>query len=199
MNTTQTDNPAYPDRPQISCPYEAKKLATYTSLADLRNYTNNLSPDGGTYHDIGLLWGARLASPQGIFSSNVNEAPTNNSYVGRHIVFMTDGVLDPGESYYSAYGVERHDGRITGMNTSTSWSAIDDAQTTRHTQRYKELCKAIKAKGIRLWVVAFNTALTDDMTACASPNSSYTANDSAALNDAFGAIAEEIADLRLTD
>ena len=31
----------------------------------------------------------------------------------------------------------------------------------------KELCKAIKAKGIRLWVVAFNTTLTTDMTECA--------------------------------
>lgn len=184
---------------QTSCPYQAKLYAEYGTLSAFRTYTNNLAPDGGTYHDIGLLWGARVSSPQGIFSSNVNAAPTNNSFVGRHIVFMTDGQLDPGDTYYQAYGVERHDGRITGMQTSNSSSAITGEQRTRLTRRYKELCKAIKAKGIRLWVVAFNTALTTDMTECASPNSSFTANNSGALNNAFGKIAEEIADLRLVD
>ena len=194
---TATSTYGYPS--QTSCPHESKLLATYPDLASFQAYTNSLSPDGGTYHDIGLLWGARLSSPQGIFASTVTAAPTNNSYVGRHIVFMTDGQLDPGDSYYNAYGVERHGGRITGMGTSTDGVAIRAAQQARHTTRYKELCKAIKAKGIRLWVVAFNTTLTTDMTECASPSSSYTASDSAALNDAFGAIAEEIADLRLTD
>ncbi len=185
--------------PQVSCPYKAKLLTEYASLSDFRSYTNNLSPDGGTYHDIGLLWGARLSSEQGIFSSNVLLEPTNNQYVGRHIVFMTDGQLSAGNNYYNAYGIERHDGRITGMNTSTDGNAIENAQTARHTTRYKELCKAIKAKGIRLWVVAFNTTLTTDMTNCASPNSSFTASNSDGLNTAFQAIAEQIADLRLTD
>ena len=112
---------------------------------------------------------------------------------------MTDGQLSAGNNYYNAYGIERHDGRITGMNTSTDGNAIENAQTARHTTRYKELCKAIKAKGIRLWVVAFNTTLTTDMTNCASPNSSFTASNSDGLNTAFQAIAEQIADLRLTD
>ncbi len=185
--------------PQTSCPYKSKLLAEYANLSNFQSYTTNLAPDGGTYHDIGLLWGARLSSEDGIFSSNVLQAPTNNQYVGRHIVFMTDGQLDPGNNYYNAYGIERHDGRITGMNTSTDGSAIEATQLTRYTTRYKELCKAIKAKGIRLWVVAFNTTLTTDMTNCASPNSSFTASNSAGLNTAFQKIAEQIADLRLTD
>ena len=195
-NTTTADSGR---KSSSSCPYEARLHSEYGSLAALRTYTNNLSPFGGTYHDIGLLWGARVSSPQGIFSSTVNAAPSNNSYVGRHIVFMTDGELGPGSNYYQAYGVEQHDGRITGMQTSNNTGAIVAEQRTRLTRRYKELCKAIKAKGIRLWVVAFNTTLTTDMTECASPNSSYTANNSGALNDAFGKIAEEIADLRLVD
>ena len=103
------------------------------------------------------------------------------------------------KNYYQAYGVEQHDGRITGMQTSNNTGAIVAEQRTRLTRRYKELCKAIKAKGIRLWVVAFNTTLTTDMTNCASPNSSFTASNSAGLNTAFQKIAEQIADLRLTD
>lgn len=195
-NTTETGSGS---SPQVSCPYQAKLLAEYASLNDFKAYNTNLVPDGGTYHDIGLLWAARLSSEDGIFASNVTAAPTNSGYVSRHIIFMTDGQLDPGDSYYNAYGIERHDGRITGMSTSTDGNAIVTAQRTRLTNRYKQLCKAIKAKGIRLWVVAFNTALTTDMTTCASPNSSYTADNSASLNTAFQQIAEQVADLRLTD
>ena len=195
-NTTESSSGS---SPQDSCPYQSKLLAEYSTLSSFQAYTTNLAPDGGTYHDIGLLWGARLSSEEGIFSSNVLQAPTNSQYVGRHIVFMTDGQLDPGNNYYNAYGIERHDGRITGLSNSTDGNAIEAAQLTRYTTRYKELCKAIKAKGIRLWVVAFNTTLTTDMSTCASPNSSFTANNSAGLNTAFQSIAEQIADLRLTD
>jgi len=196
LNTTETSSGS---SPQTSCPYEARLLAEYSTLKTFQDYNKNLVPDGGTYHDIGLLWGARLSSENGIFASNVAAPALNSGYVSRHIIFMTDGQLDPGDTYYNAYGIERHDGRITGMSTSTNQNSIIAEQRTRHTNRYKQLCKAIKAKGIRLWVVAFNTTLTSEMTDCASPNSSFTADNAASLNEAFQDIAEQVADLRLTD
>jgi len=47
-------------------------------------------------------------------------------------------------------------------------------------------------------VVAFGTALSQNLIDCASPGRAYQANDAAALNSAFEEIAQKIAALRLT-
>lgn len=184
--------------PQTACPSEAALLAEYSTVGDIRTYTNGLTPTGGTYHDIGLIWGARLASPDGLFQTNVTETPANLGFVGRNLIFMTDGDLRPNAGLVSAYGLERHDGRVTGNTTGASDADYDAALTARHTTRYRQMCEAIKAKGIRLWVVAFNTTLTADLTNCASTDSAFTADNAATLNAAFSSIAEQIAELRLT-
>ncbi|APG63704.1 hypothetical protein LPB140_07950 [Sphingorhabdus lutea] len=173
---------------QTACPQKAQLLSTMSTSA-FNTYADSLYSDGGTYHDIGAIWGARLASPDGIFATNVNEAAGNGGYVSRHLIFMTDGQLDTGATYYSAYGVERHDGRVTNDVNN---------QTERHISRFRAVCDAIKAKGIRLWVIAFATSLNSDMTACASPDSAFVSSDSATLNATFVQIAQSIADLRLS-
>ncbi|MEM1131640.1 MAG: pilus assembly protein TadG-related protein [Pseudomonadota bacterium] len=183
--------------PQVACPARSASLTEYATLSNFQDYHATLIPDGGTYHDIGLLWGARVSSAEGIFASTVNEEPSNGGFVGRHIVWMSDGDLGVSDSAYTAYGIERHDGRITG--NPNGGSGTFGAQLGNVETRYTELCKAIKAKGIRLWVVAFNTALTTELTTCASPNSSFVANNSTELSQRFATIAEQIAELRLTE
>lgn len=182
---------------QTACPGGAATLTEYASLSNFQDYQSVLQPDGGTYHDIGLLWGARLSSPEGIFGTLVSEEPTNGGFVGRHLVWMSDGDLGVSENAYTAYGVEKHDGNITG--NANGGAGTFGNQETNVRRRYRQLCTAIKAKGIRLWVVAFNTSLTSDLTECASSNSSFVANNAAELADRFAEIAEQIADLRLTD
>ena len=165
-------------------------LQTYPNKSDFTAYLNTLNPDGGTYHDIGMIWGARLSSPDGIFAANVGLNPGSSSIVSRHIVFMTDGQLDPGITYYSAYGLEYWDRRITNDGSSN--------QAQRHRDRFLAACNAAKAKGIRVWVIAFATTLDTSMTDCASPNSSYLSLNANDLNNAFVSIAQSISDLRLT-
>lgn len=70
--------------------------------------------------------------------------------------------------------------------------------TARHTSRFLTLCQAVKAKGIRLWVIAFSTGLTNDLSNCASDNSAFTANDADELNHAFQEIAKQVGELRVT-
>ena len=176
---------------QTACPQPARLLGEMTKSA-FTTYANALSPTGGTYHDIGAIWGARLSSPDGIFASNVNQAAPNNGFVSRHVIFMTDGILDPGPIYYSAYGVDYHDRRVSDNGS-------DSQLVARHTSRFKAVCAAIRAKGIRLWVVAFATDLSDDLKACASPNSAFVSTNAAQLNQNFAEIAASIADLRLTE
>jgi len=171
------------------CPAAATTLATMTQTA-FNSYIDGLVSNGDTHHDFGMLWGARLSSPNGIFSSIVNAAPTNRQSTSRHLILETDG--EPNSAYFiqQMYGIEYHDRRITD-DGSTS----DDA---RHIQRFRAICDAVKANGIRIWVIATATALTADLTYCASPNSSYTAGSSSDLNTAFQSIAKQIGELRIS-
>lgn len=173
-----------------ACPSKARLLSTMTRT-DVQNYVNGLVAVGGTYHDVGLLWGARLASPQGIFQSTVNANPGNPGSVSRHMVFMTDGQLTSYDFVASMYGVEMYDQRVTGGSTNPT-------QLERQRRRYLAICEAVKSKGIRLWVIAFGTDLSADMQTCASSGSSFTAANSSQLNSAFQNIAKQISELRLT-
>lgn len=174
-----------------ACPSKASLLATMTR-DQVQTYVNNLVAVGGTYHDVGLLWGARLASPQGIFQSTVNANPGNPGSVSRHMIFMTDGQLTSYDFVASMYGVEMYDRRVTGGSN-------DPTQLERQRRRYLAICEAVKSKGIRLWVIAFGTELSTDMQTCASSGSSFTAANSSQLNSAFDNIAKQISELRLTN
>ena len=173
------------------CPHQAQTFAEMDQDA-FNNYVNSMSPVGSTYHDIGLLWGARLSSPTGIFADNVNETPDNGGSVSRHLILMTDGELEPSLTVNSAYGIEELDRRITGDGATDQYD--------RHRERYLAICEAIKARGIRLWVIAFGSGVTlsDDLVACASPDSAFKADNSTELYNNFQEIAKQVGELRIT-
>ena len=171
------------------CPTASTTLAAMTQTA-FNTYVDGLIANGDTYHDFGMLWGARISSPDGMWSSIVNQAPSNHQSVSRHLILETDGQPNAAYNIQQMYGIEYHDRRITDDG-----STDDDV---RHVQRFRALCDAIKAKGIRIWVIATATALTTDLTYCASDSSSYTAASSSQLNSAFQSIAKQIGELRIT-
>lgn len=170
------------------CPQRAQLLATMNQAA-FDAYADSLNAEGSTYHDIGMIWGLRLSSPTGPWQNLVNSAPTNGGKVSRHIIFMTDGIMEPTTSVQSSYGIEWHDRRVTTDGFSN--------QAARHTARFRALCDAAKAKGFRVWVIAFASGMTTDLSYCASDNSSYTAANSAQLNTAFQEIAKNVGELRV--
>lgn len=170
------------------CPFKAQLLSTMTQ-SSFNAYADSLVAEGSTYHDLGMLWGLRLNSPSGPWSGTVNIAPTNGGKVSRHIIFMTDGIMEPTITVQSTYGIEWHDRRVTDDGSSN--------QAVRHTARFRALCDAAKAKGFRVWVIAFASGMTTDLTYCASDNSSYTATNSTQLNTAFQEIAKNVGELRV--
>lgn len=172
-----------------ACPREARLMAEM-SEEDFDAYADSLTPQGNTYHDIGLIWGARLSSPQGMFSGLINEDPDNGAEVSRHMIFMTDGAMEPSRTVHSAYGIEFHDRRVTTDGATAT-------ATTRHNARFLAMCEAVKAKGIRLWVIVFGTTLTTQMQTCSSPDSIFTATNSTQLNRAFQEIAKKVGELRV--
>lgn len=172
-----------------ACPTPARRLAEVTR-ADLVTFTNSLVGGGQTYHDVGMIWGARFISPRGIFRAD-NEAAPNGDSIARHIVFMTDGAQVNSIENYSTHGVEWWDRRITDNGSSTQ-------EFNRRAARLQVACSAARRENITVWVVAFGTALTQNLTDCASPGRAFTADDPDELNARFREIAQQIAELRLT-
>jgi len=154
----------------------------------LDNYLNGLVATGNTYHDIGMIWGGRLASPRGVFADNVNR---DNKPVSSHLIFMSDGQMEPNIVGYNAYGIEALSNRVAPLNSSIF------TVTARHTARFRAACEAVKAEGITIWVVAFGTTLNDDMKACSSDGRAFYASDTTALQQQFRYIAAQVANLRL--
>lgn len=184
------------------CPQAARKLASYGAGSDFDSYVNSLYPEGNTYHDIGLLWGARLMSPTGIFGSENAKTATGGD-IERHMIFMTDGDACAQSYDYTAYGYNWWDRRQTpagaaptGGCTSNSFTLVE--QVNRRTEA---LCSAIKNKNITLWVVAFGALAPETitrLTGCASSGKYFTANNAAELQQTFKSIADQISQLRLT-
>jgi hypothetical protein len=186
--SNRTTSDADLPRPSALCPSPAFRLSNI-SRANLQTFVNGLVAQGNTYHNIGMVWGARLISPNGMFAADNNSAP-NGDPIARHIVFMTDGALEPSETTYSSYGMEWWDRRITTDGSSN--------HVSRHDARLQAICRAAKEENISIWVVAFGTTLTSNLTTCASPGRAYQANNNTQLNAAFQEIAQKIAALRLT-
>ena len=190
--TTATDWTSYQTRggDQDACPSPSRRLQEYpaSQRSAMEAYVNALQPDGFTYHDIGMIWGARMLSPTGLFASSNNSAP-NGMPISRHLIFMTDGQMNPEPGTYSFQGMEILMRRV-GSN--------DDAELTRrHNARFLHACQQAKQRNITVWVVAFGTSLSTEMTNCASGGSAFQANNAAQLRQRFQQIAQQITRLRL--
>ena len=206
-----TTNYAHPTH---FCPTEARTLRTWDGN-NFKNYVNSLTTGGSTYHDIGLLWGARLMSPTGIFAEDNDFTPAGGE-IERHIIFMTDGETCTNPLIYAAYGLPWYDRRQTDSNVAPpydsrdqSWqscSGADDpgtALTQQTDMRFPALCRAIRNHPSQptLWVVYFgstDTVTRARMENCASPGRFFNAANSADLISTFRTIADQISQLRLT-
>ncbi len=191
--------------PSSSCPTESRRLTEYYgNQASFNNYVAALRGDGGTYHDLGIIWGARFLSSGGIFKSATPQ--TNDQFdpdnpekirgfsVKKYMIFMTDGDMQPQTYIYSSYGLEQLDGRVMG-----SPSNDENALKLRHLQRFRMACNAAKSRGINIWVIAFSTTLTADMENCATVKSQASGlSTQAQLIAKFKEIGSKIGSLRLS-
>ncbi len=188
------------------CPTAARKLAKYettTKKNDFVTYVNSLTDNGNTYHDIGLLWGARLMSPTGIFGSENAFTPLGGE-IQRHLIFMTDGDACTGNENYTAYGIPWWDRRRTSTSSAPSGGCTSTGTITEQVNlRTEALCTAIKNKNITLWVINYgggvSTSTGARLQACASPGRYYAATSTTDLLTTFQSIAAQISQLRLTN
>ncbi|HWJ71439.1 MAG TPA: TadE/TadG family type IV pilus assembly protein [Sphingobium sp.] len=177
-----------------SCPTPARKLAEYKTVGDLVGYIDSLTPGGNTYHDSGMIWGARLLSPTGIFANENKETPKGGA-IQRHLIFMTDGNAETAHDYYTGFGLSYWDRRQTSYDPSvTVTNSLVKA-------RLSALCTKVKNMNITLWVISYGGGVDqgneDRLRACATSGHYYSASNSEALMARFKQIAAEIAELRL--
>ncbi|MEG3151457.1 pilus assembly protein [Sphingomonas sp. ZT3P38] len=187
------------------CPTQAKKLQAWPDASVFDTYVDSLVPTGNTYHDIGMIWGARLMSPTGIFAAENAHTP-GGADIERHMIFMTDGDAVSQSCDYAAYGVAFWDKRTTtDVGTAQNCEGVTDGMPSLNAQinaRLEGLCTAVKNKNITLWVISFgsgsNTTTEGRLETCASPGRYFTARNSATLQTTFASIANQISQLRLT-
>ncbi len=191
--TYGTSNRPYGDPANgfTACPAEARRLVRW-DRAPLQAYMDTLQPTGGTYHDVGMIWGARMVSNGGVFG----DSPTSfgGLPVNRYIVFMTDGQLAPNTDIYGLYGVERYDRKVGG---GTLLSSADLKAT--HQRRFDMMCNRVKSMNVSIWMVVFDSALSTSMQNCASSeDQASVSSDQAQLIAKFKQIAKSIGALRIT-
>lgn len=180
-----------------SCPSPMRQFETVDTTtpelpAAMNAYINGLVATGNTYHDIGMIWGARLASTRGMFSANVLEGDRKS--VSRHIIFMTDGDMEPSSSGYNAYGIETLDNRIAPPGTPSGKNSL---LAKYHNSRFVAACLRAREEGYTIWVIGFGASISNEMKTCASADRYYFANSTEELKNAFRYIAGQVADLRL--
>jgi Flp pilus assembly protein TadG len=182
-----------------ACPVAAMKLTKvpktgesgegFLTTADFDNYIDDLQPRGFTYHDAGMAWGARLLSPTGLFSDE-NATADNDRPISRHVVFMTDGAMKTPPSNLS------HQGQESAMNRIGATSESEAIE--RHNNRFVQLCRSARQRGMTIWVVSFGLASNASLNSCASSGAAFEADNAAELNQQFQAIARQISKLRLS-
>lgn len=182
-----------------SCPAAAaRRLQEYPTSTDFDNYVDSMVPGGNTYHDIGLIWGARLLSPTGLFAAD-NATTPEGGEIQRHLIFMTDGDTVTNNKNITPHGVPWWDRRQTNPANAPS----DTLLTNNVNARTQALCTAIRNMNITLWVISFGSGVSNAaqtrLQNCASTGRFYNAANSAQLIDQFRQIADNISQLRLTN
>jgi len=193
-----------------ACPSAARLLSEYNGASgatSFESYLDGLVAAGSTYHDIGMLWGGRLILPNGIFSAN-NMLGAQNG-IDRHIIFMTDGDTDSGETANTAYGRPWWDRR---QEVDTSTGPDEAAVDVKINARLEAICNRLTdVENITVWVVSYGgsgiSATTKTRLKNCSTNGEteadnlhyFDATNTAQLLSSFKSIASAISQLRLTN
>ena len=158
---------------------------------------------GGTFGNLGMVWGHRVLSPQPPFDEG---APYDDPKWRKAVIMMTDGenqVYDwlGGQGHasdHTAYGRLDDMGPVEVLGTTNRNDAAVEA-----TERFKDTCEIMKNDGIVIYTIVFGNAtndgyLNESYESCASDSNKYYAAPSGDdLKDAFKRIAKELSNLHL--
>ena len=154
---------------------------------------NAMQPGGWTHIPEGLAWGWRVLSHEEPFDQG---AEYNDVDTQKVLVLLSDGKNTVTETDYTSYGYLA-DARL-GLNKFTSKRKLDENTTT--------LCEAVKAKGIRLYMVLLeenDPATQQIFEDCASRNLQgeplyYEVPDADTLTRVFSSIGKDMTNIHIS-
>ena len=162
----------------VPCGAEVLPLVSNQTLVDAK--IDEMSAKGNTYIPAGLLWGWNVLDSDDPIDGGMTESQMRKSGGQKAIVLMTDGENTISPTYPFHNGGDR---------------AYSDALTAK-------LCANAKAENIQIYTVAFQVpseAIKTLLKSCASePSMAFDAGDAVALNSAFDAIGDRLANLYLS-
>ncbi len=168
----------YPGLQNTWCPQEVTLFDDNESALDGK--IDAMVGSGNTYIPAGILWGWNLLDSSAPLASAKTKSWMKSSGGTKSMVIMTDGENTLSADYPYHWG-----NNVVAANAKTA-----------------ELCDNVKSDGITVYTVAFmvtNGTAKDMLSKCASdPTKAFTADDSAALNQAFNDIAQSLMATRLT-
>jgi Flp pilus assembly protein TadG len=180
-----------------------------TDKVALKQTIANMSAANNTVGQIGIAWGWYTLSPNfGMFSgesvptsySNLATAippPTNPLKTKKIMILMTDG------EYNSAYADGVMSGKLNYVSYTTSKVINKNPDNGDPFVQSKAMCSAIKASGIELFVITFQldkskTERVDLVNSCATDTSHIYDADTTSLDAAFGSIANQLQQMRIS-
>ena len=125
----------------LSCPY-AYVMPLTSNRDDLLDHVDTMTPHGNTLGNIGMVWGARLISPEAPFEE-AND--WDDPYWRKAVVMMTDGNNTRDGTYSSFWFRNKHGLTVTDFN-----------------QRFEETCTALKEKGVTIYTVTFSSGISEN-------------------------------------
>lgn len=176
---TQANMPA---NGNYSCPGSSIMPLSEDPTA-LKSQIAGLTANGGTAGHLGTAWGWYLVSPN--WATLFPKASRPRKYTDtssiKSVLIMTDGEYN---TSYLTSGQNSTDPLMTG---SSSYQAM-------------QLCNNMKAQGIQVWTVAFQSSTASEtfLRNCATDSAHFfSAADEAALKSAFHTVANQLSALRI--
>ncbi len=199
--------------PNDDCPTNALTPLTATK-ATIKTAINDMSPQGYTNIHQGTIWGYHMLSP----GKPLTEGKAFEASTSKVMIVMTDGentvdnygstainLADTMQAYgypgvRSTTGGQSYNGRI--YSSANPYPDSDEAVTEAMDARTLEACTNAKAAGITIYTIGLNAPnqkTIDLLTDCASGDDlAYFPTASSELTDVFEEIANQLANLRLS-
>jgi len=187
--------------PKVSCPTPITALTTNENA--LKAAIQAMKADGMTYVAAGVMWGLRVLSEAAPYTESANAygASGKKAKVRKIMVLMTDGDNTKSPQVKTTLKIPPEIAVYTNFSELPN-PYNEGNDRTLADQTTQEACQAVKNAKVTLYSISFGSDVSASgkalMQGCADEGKFYDASQVAEISNAFEAIGNNIASIRLT-